>query len=127
RGRRRPSDRRSRRRLAAPRTRLHGHAHCQIAMFPMTHHSAVADLKSDHAARRKRSLDLITRAYWRPIYKYVRLRWVPTGEQAEDLTQSFFASALERDMLASYEPGRGRLRTFLRTCLDRHPIDQHRR
>ena len=30
-------------------------------------------------------------------------------------------------MLASYEPGRGRFRTFLRTCLDRHVIDQHRR
>lgn len=95
-------------------------------LFPMTHVSAVADLRSDDAARRARSLDVITRAYWRPVYKYVRLRWASDVEKAEDLTQSFFEHALDRDMLASYQSGRGRFRTFLRACLDRHVIDQHR-
>ncbi|MEJ7601976.1 MAG: sigma-70 family RNA polymerase sigma factor [Kofleriaceae bacterium] len=95
--------------------------------FPLTRPSAVSDLLSGDPARRARSLDLVVRGYWKPVYKYIRLRWTQTGEHAEDLTQSFFETAINRDMLAQYQPARGRFRTFLRTCLDRHVIDQHRR
>ncbi len=35
-----------------------------------------------------------------------------------DLTQEFFARALEKDFLANYDPARARLRTFLRACVD---------
>ena len=96
-------------------------------MFPLTRPSAVSDLLSGDPARRARSLEIVVRGYWKPVYKYLRLRWTRTGEHAEDLTQSFFETAIDRDMLAQYQPARGRFRTFLRTCLDRHVIDQHRR
>jgi RNA polymerase sigma factor (sigma-70 family) len=96
-------------------------------MFPMTRPSAVADLLSGDPARRARSLDVVVRAYWKPVYKYLRLKWSVDAEAASDLTQSFFETAIGRDSLAAYDPRRGRFRTFLRACLDRHVIDQHRR
>ena len=85
------------------------------------------DLLSDDPARRAHCLDTVARAYWKPVYKYVRLRWSADVDRAEELTQSFFATAIDREMLAGYEPGRARFRTFLRACLDRHVIDEHRR
>src|SRR5687767_14818894 len=96
-------------------------------MFPSTRHSAVADLISGDEKRHARSLEIISRAYWKPACKYLRLRWRSSQEQAEDLAQSFFETALRRDLLAQYQPGRGRFRTFFRTCLDRHAIDHYRR
>lgn len=96
-------------------------------MFPLTRPSAVSDLLSGDPTRRARSLEVVVRGYWKPVYKYIRLRWTKTSEHAEDLTQSFFETAINRDTLAAYQPSRGRFRTFLRTCLDRHVIDQHRR
>ncbi len=57
-------------------------------------------------------------AYWKPAYKYVRLRFRKDGEAAEDLTQGFFTRAFEKRWLAAYDPRKGSFRTFLRTCLD---------
>jgi len=96
-------------------------------LFPMTRPSAVADLLSGDRERRTRTIDVIVRAYWKPVYKYIRLRWKAEVTHAEDLTQAFFELAIQRDTLAQYDPQRARFRTFLRTCLDRHVIDQHRR
>lgn len=96
-------------------------------MFPMTRPSAVADLLSGDPARHARSLDIVVRAYWKPVYKYLRLKWTVDAEAASDLTQSFFETAIGRDSLAAYDPQRARFRSFLRACLDRHVIDQHRR
>ena len=96
-------------------------------MFPVTRPSAVAGLLSDDPRRRARSLEVIAEAYWKPVCTYLRTRWGATTEQAEDLAQSFFETALRRDLLATYQPARARFRTFLRACLDRHAIDMHRR
>ena len=70
---------------------------------------------------------MVAEVYWRPLYKYVRLRWSRSAEDAEDALQGFFATALARDALADYDPARGRFRTFLRRCVDRYVIDVHRR
>ena len=96
-------------------------------MFPTTRYSAVSDLLSGDPERRARSIQVITRAYWKPAVKYLRVRWRASQEQAEDLAQSFFETALRRDLLSSYEPDRGRFRGFFRTCLDRHAIDHYRK
>jgi RNA polymerase sigma factor (sigma-70 family) len=95
-------------------------------LFPETR-STVLDLASEDPERRARCLEVVAGAYWKPVYKYLRLRWSADVDRAEDLTQSFFATAIDREMLAGYEPGRARFRTFLRACLDRHVIDEHRR
>jgi RNA polymerase sigma factor (sigma-70 family) len=87
--------------------------------FPETRYSIVAAVQGNSRSERARALDAITAAYWKPIYKYLRLRWELSSADAQDLTQEFFARLIEKDFLAKYDANKGRLRTFLRTCADR--------
>jgi RNA polymerase sigma factor (sigma-70 family) len=87
--------------------------------FPQTRGSVIAGVRSAQPEERRRALEVLTAAYWKPIYKYIRLRWRKDNEEAKDLTQDFFFRLLEKDFLATYEPRRARLRTFLRVCVDR--------
>ena len=75
-------------------------------------------LGSSDAGQRRVAWDALVTAYWRPVYKYLRARWHLSPEAAEDLTQDFFARALEKGFLDAYDPAKGRFRTWLRTCLD---------
>lgn len=94
--------------------------------FPLTRHSVVAAAQGRDPQERVRALDAITNAYWRPVYKYARMRWRIEREDAEDFTQDFFSRLLEKDFLAAYDPAKGKLRTFLRTCIDRLFLNQTR-
>lgn len=94
--------------------------------FPLTRHSVVVAAQGSDPDERSRAIDAITSSYWRPVYKYVRLRWHVEREDAEDFTQDFFSRLLEKDFLASYDPAKGKLRTFLRTCIDRLFMNQLR-
>jgi RNA polymerase sigma factor (sigma-70 family) len=87
-------------------------------IFPATRWSAIEGTRSPDPAERQRALERIVSIYWRPIYKYVRARHQRSAADAEDLTQEFFASLLDRRTLDSYDPARARLRTFFRSCLD---------
>lgn len=87
--------------------------------FPATHWSAVLAARSDDPAERSRALEAIAGAYWKPIYKYVRIRWGKSSEDAKDLTQDFFAKLFEKEYLDDFDPSKARLRTFLRICADR--------
>lgn len=86
--------------------------------FPTTRSSAVVAVRSADRAERARGFDTLVAAYWRPVYKYLRLKWNCSNEDAQDFTQGFFARALEKDFFAGYDVGKGSFRTFLRTCLD---------
>jgi RNA polymerase sigma factor (sigma-70 family) len=86
--------------------------------FPATRWSAIVAARSDDPAERSRTLEAIVAAYWKPVYKYIRLRWGKSNEDAKDLTQEFFALAIEKGFLDGYDPARARLRTFLRRCVD---------
>jgi RNA polymerase sigma factor (sigma-70 family) len=87
-------------------------------MFPPTRHSVLEAIAGGEAGERQRALEALAEAYWRPVYKYLRLRWGAGAAEAEDLTQGFFARALEKGFFARYDAARARFRTFLRTCLD---------
>ena len=54
--------------------------------------------------------------YWYPLYAYVRRRVADVNE-AQDLTQAFFAELLEKNYVGSATPDRGRFRAFLLTAL----------
>jgi len=82
--------------------------------FPATRWSAVRAARSTDLAERKRALETIIVAYWKPIYKYTRIRWGKTDEDAKDLTQEFFARLIEKNYLADFDSSKARLRTFLR-------------
>jgi len=86
--------------------------------FPPTRWSVIDAARSTDAAARDRALAALCAAYWRPVYKYIRIRWSRPAEDAQDLTQGFFAEILERDLLAKYDPAKSRLRTYLRVCAD---------
>jgi RNA polymerase sigma factor (sigma-70 family) len=87
------------------------------AAFPETPASAVLAARSDDPVARARGFSLLVAAYWKPVYKSIRIRFRKTNEEAKDLTQAFFTHALEREMFRSYDPERARFRAFVRTCL----------
>jgi RNA polymerase sigma factor (sigma-70 family) len=85
---------------------------------PDTRLSVIVAAGSADPEARRAAFATIAEFYWKPVYKYVRVRWRVTPEEAEDLTQGFFARALEKNYFAPYDSTRARFRTFLRTCLD---------
>ena len=58
------------------------------------------------------ALEHLCRIYWYPLYSFARRSGVPQHD-AEDLTQSFFAYLLEKDVIARADRDRGRFRSFL--------------
>ena len=90
------------------------------APFPTTRRSVVLALASADAAERTRAFDTLVACYWKPLYKYARVAWSRGREDAEDLTQSFFTRAFEKESLVSYDAGKASFRTFLRLLFDRH-------
>jgi len=88
--------------------------------FPTTRGSAVGAVASDDPAARARAFDVLVRAYWRPVYTHIRLKWRRDPEDARDATQGFFARAFEKSHFGSYDPARARFRTYLRASLDHY-------
>ena len=86
--------------------------------FPSTRRSAVLASQSSDAEERRQALESLVDAYWKPVYKFVRMKWHSSADDAADYTQGFFARAIEKDFFRSYDPSKGSFRTFLRTCLE---------
>jgi RNA polymerase sigma factor (sigma-70 family) len=86
--------------------------------FPVTNQSAIIRARSDDQVTRRHAFDTILASYWKPAYKYIRLKWHADNEDAKDLTQGFFANAFEKNHFASYDAAKASFQTFLRTCLD---------
>jgi len=58
------------------------------------------------------ALEKLCHTYWFPLYAFAR-RQGNNPEDAQDLTQDFFARLLEKNYLAKADPDRGKFRTFL--------------
>ncbi len=86
--------------------------------FPATRLSVVERTRSSDAETRRIAMATIIEAYWKPVYKYLRVKWALDADEAADLTQDFFTSTLEKDVVEKYDPARARFRTYLRLCLD---------
>lgn len=74
-----------------------------------------ADTRSPSA---REALEQLCRTYWMPLYAYVR-RHGHSPQDAEDLTQAFFAKFLEKNYIADVRRERGKFRAFLLTALKR--------
>jgi RNA polymerase sigma factor (sigma-70 family) len=98
---------------------LNSSENAQGGSFPATRHSIVVAAQSDDPAERSRAIEAVMAAYWKPVYKYVRMKWGIAADDAQDFTQEFFTRLMEKEFLDAYDPSKGRLRTFLRTCADR--------
>ena len=86
--------------------------------FPVTNQSAIAAARSEDQVVRQHAFYTILNSYWKPAYKYIRLKWHANNEDAKDLTQGFFANAFEKNHFANYDARKASFQTFLRTCLD---------
>lgn len=69
---------------------------------------------------RVEAISAIADLYWKPAYKYIRIKWRRSEEDAMDDTQDFFAHLLDRDLLARWDPVRASFRTYLRLSIDGH-------
>jgi len=83
--------------------------------FATTHWSIVLEAQSESPAAQE-ALEKLCRTYWRPIYGFLR-RQGARPEDAEDLTQGFFALLLERRDFDAVRKEKGRLRSYLLTAL----------
>lgn len=84
--------------------------------FHTTRWSLVVRAGRDSSPRSRAALEDLCRLYWYPLYAFVRREGIGPDE-AQDLTQSFFATLLERDDLKAVSPERGKFRAFLRTAM----------
>jgi RNA polymerase sigma-70 factor (ECF subfamily) len=96
----------------------------EVAPFTTTHWSVVLKAQGDSPAARE-ALEKLCRTYWRPIYSFLRRQGIGPDE-AEDLTQGFFALLLERKDLDTVRKEKGRLRSYLIVSLKNFLTDESR-
>ena len=106
-------------------TALGGNAHHGPAAFTTTHWSVVLAAQDESPAAQQ-ALEKLCRTYWRPIYSFVRRQGIGS-EEAEDITQGFFAQLLERGKFSAIRKEKGRLRSFLLGALKYFVADEQRR
>jgi DNA-directed RNA polymerase specialized sigma24 family protein len=84
----------------------------------------VLNARDESDASSEEALQTLCRAYWQPLYFFVRRQGYEPAD-AEDLTQGFFARLLEKNYLLQVGPEKGRFRSFLLVAL-RHFISDER-
>jgi len=91
----------------------------RVPVFPPTRHSVIERLRTPGDAGRTEAFGDLVAGYWKPVYKYLRVRWRLGPEEAEDVTQALFAEAFENAWFDRFDPEKARFRTFVRLCVDR--------
>ena len=86
-------------------------------VFATTHWSVVLAAGESDSPPAHRALETLCAAYWYPIYLYVRRKGYGPDE-AEDLTQEFFAQVIAKERLRLADQAKGKFRTFLLALLD---------
>jgi len=94
--------------------------------FATTHWSVVLSAGQPNSSHASESLEKLCRAYWPPLYTYIRCQGHARAD-AQDLTQSFFAKLLEKNFWARANPQKGSFRSFLLTALRGFLADQRDR
>jgi RNA polymerase sigma factor (sigma-70 family) len=93
--------------------------------FPTTQWNLVLIAGEGISQGSQEALASLCRAYWYPLYAFVR-RQGHSPEDAQDLTQAFFARLLEKHYLRDYQRERGRFRSFLLASLKHFLANEHR-
>lgn len=95
-------------------------------MFATTRWSLVAAAGDPSGPAARAALADLCRAYWFPVYAYVRRRG-HAHHAAQDLTQAFFARLVEKNDLAAADRTRGRFRSFLLAACQHFLANEHDR
>jgi len=95
----------------APRSRTPG-------LFAVTRWTMVlaASQQGEDDAAGSLALEELCQCYWQPLFAYVRWQGFD-AQEAQDMTQEFFARLLARNALAEVDPGKGKFRSFLLASL----------
>lgn len=93
------------------------------SQFASTHWSAVLAAGESGNPECTQALEELCRTYWYPLYAYLRRRGCEAPD-AQDLTQSFLLSLLERKSLRRIGPAKGKFRSFLLAALNHFVADQ---
>ncbi len=88
------------------------------ARFATTRWSVVVAAGNEESPAARAALSTLCETYWPPLYAFLRRRGYPAAE-AQDLTQEFFATLLEKNYVEAADRDRGRFRTFLLVVLKR--------
>ena len=91
--------------------------------FAATHWSIVLAAARSDTPRARDALSKLCQTYWYPLYGYVRGRG-HSREDAQDLTQEFFARLLEKNWVGRADRDKGRFRSFLLTAMKRFLADE---
>jgi RNA polymerase sigma factor (sigma-70 family) len=92
--------------------------------FPTTQWHLVLSAAEGVSSESRDALASLCRTYWYPLYAYLR-RQGYGPDDAQDLTQGFFARLLEKHYLKDYRPERGRFRSFLLAALKHFVANEH--
>src|SRR5437762_14341121 len=96
--------------------------------FVTTSWSLIVDAQTEHTPHGQQALAALCELYWYPLYAYLRRRG-HSADDAQDLTQGFFAYLLEHHALYVVDQTRGRFRSFLLAALNHYVSnarDRHR-
>jgi RNA polymerase sigma-70 factor (ECF subfamily) len=80
--------------------------------FATTRWSLIVAARNGETVEAQQALAALCRAYWYPLYAYIRQQG-HSPDEAQDLTQEFFARFLEKDCLDVVDPDKGTFRSFL--------------
>jgi RNA polymerase sigma factor (sigma-70 family) len=100
-------------------------AQSEPAAFATTHWSVVL-MAQRRSPAAEQALEELCRTYWPPIYSFVR-REGRSVEDAQDVTQGFFARLLERRDFDAVRRDKGRLRSYLLTSLKHFLVNERER
>lgn len=95
----------------------------ESSSFHTTHWTIVLQAAGPGADGATDSFAQLYLNYWKPLYAHVRRRG-HSAPEAEDITQDFFRSLIEKQRLAGLERAGGKFRSFLLTSLN-HFLANH--
>jgi DNA-directed RNA polymerase specialized sigma24 family protein len=97
--------------------------HAGAPRFPNTRWTQIVAAR-DRPDLRRQVLGELCATRWQPLYVHLRKQGL-ARDRAQDVVQWFLVHLLERDFLARLDPGRGRLRGYLKTALGHYLTNLH--
>jgi RNA polymerase sigma factor (sigma-70 family) len=92
-----------------------------LGRFPTTQLSL---LEAATSGLSNEALDRVISLYWKPVYRFIRVKFHKSNEDAKDLTQSFFTTALQREFFTRFDPAKAAFRTYLRMAVERFAANE---
>lgn len=90
--------------------------------FPTTHLSL---LEATASGLTSAAMDHVIALYWKPVYRFIRFKFQKNNEDAKDLTQGFFVSAMQRNFFSQFDPEKASFRTYLRMAVERYAANEY--